>query len=281
MVSAQSNDETWGTVSSTVNGANATFTATPADFCEFEGWYAGNVLINTEPSIDVSVCENVELTAQFSKLPYQVTYTTDSAWGEYLSGSVTVKNVSGETLNNWSASFNYDGEITALWGAPLVSQVDGVVVVSAPAWDKELADGEELTFGFNAMVADPEAITAPWNVVITGKEAAVADGSEYSVAVVKNSEWSTGYISTIEITNTSDAVLESWTVEFDFADEVVSAWGGVIAGAENNHYVITNGGYNADIAPGDTVTVGFIGVPANGEEASTAEFENIVLTSLR
>ncbi len=280
-VAAVSNDETMGTVNSSVNGANATFTATPAEFCEFEGWYAGNVLISTEASIDVSVCKNTLLTAQFSKLPYQVTYNTTAAYGTYLLGTVTVKNVSGETLKNWSVSFDYAGSITSLWGGMLDSQADGVVVVEAPSWDKELADGEELTFSFTAVIENAEEIPVPQNIVVTGKEAVVADASLYTVEVVKNSEWPKGYIATVSITNNGTEPLESWTIECDFSDTIVTSWNCLNTSPENGHYVITNAGYNADIAPGQTITLGFIAKPADGALTSTAEFENVVLTSLK
>ena len=282
VVNAQAADASMGTVSVTGTGAAATLTAVPAAYHEFLGWYAGNVLISTENTVAVSVCENVTLTAQFKKIPYAVSYEVTSAYGDYLQGAVTIRNISGETLNNWSASFDYiGGTITALWGATFVSQNGTAVVVSAPSWDKELADGEEITIGFTVKLDEADVAPVFANAAVIGKKAAPIAESTYKVALNDVSSWPCGYSKNIVIENVGVEAIESWTLEFDFADEIASIWNAEIISHEGNHYVISNCGYNADIAVNVPMTIGFIGTPANGAEESTAELSNVVLKGLK
>ena len=47
-------------------------------------------------------------------------------------------------------TFDYNSNITDLWGAELVSQSANKVTVKHPSWDLNLAPGEKITIGFIA-----------------------------------------------------------------------------------------------------------------------------------
>lgn len=274
--------EEGGTVTGSCNGSSTTLNAVPADNYEFAGWYADSVLIGTEAAMDISVCRDSVITAQFSELPAKIetSYQTITAWGNYLIGEITVKNVSKETLKSWSIQYDYNGKVITLWDATLRSQADGVLVVSAPKWKKNLKAGEEKSFKFIAKIADAKEVPVPENVVLLSNEEADAAGICYEVSLMRNSEWSKGYVGTIQVKNTGDVLIDEWTLEFDYEDEITSVWGGKIESHEGNHYVITNAGYNSEINPNGATVLGFMGVPADGAEKSDAAIENVKLTSV-
>src|SRR4029077_3307535 len=50
-----------------------------------------------------------------------------------------------------------------------------------------------------------------------------------------------------------------WTLQFDFAATITQIWNATVASHTGNHYVIQNAGYNSTIAPGKSVSFGFLG----------------------
>lgn len=271
-----------GTVAVNGEGNAVTLCAEPDKNYEFAGWYADSVLLGTDNVIDIQVCKDTVVTAQFHELPAKIetSYKTIASWGKYVTGAVTVKNVSEETLKSWSIQYDYEGEIISLWGATLDSAKDGVVCVSAPKWNKNLKSGASVTFYFIAKIADKENIPKPQNVILTSEERTGADNISYRVSLKRTSQWPKGYTGSIVIENTGDTLIDEWTIEFDYEDNITSVWGGRIVSHEGDHYVITNAGYNAEIEGGKTLVFGFMGVPADGKRTSTAELLNVKLNSV-
>ncbi|WP_047872241.1 cellulose-binding domain-containing protein, partial [Nocardiopsis sp. RV163] len=79
--------------------------------------------------------------------------------------------------------------------------------------------------------------------------------------------WSGGFQAGVTVTNTGDEALEGWEVgwEFTAGEEVTSLWNG--AHTQDGASVrVTDAGWNARIAPGSSVTVGFNGT-VDGEPA--------------
>ncbi|MGN1083383.1 MAG: S8 family serine peptidase, partial [Lachnospiraceae bacterium] len=62
-----------------------------------------------------------------------------------------------------------------------------------------------------------------------------------------------------------------WTLEFEFDREIKEIWNGVITEHVGNQYVVTNAGYNANINPGENITVGFL-VSEGSSEKSAMNF---------
>jgi hypothetical protein len=88
-----------------------------------------------------------------------------------------------------------------------------------------------------------------------------------------SSDWKEAFNGEIVITNISDQTIEDWSLEFDFDKNISSFWTADIANHEGNHYSIVNKGYNANIAPGASVSLGFRGEPGD----VTCSPENFIL----
>ena len=77
--------------------------------------------------------------------------------------------------------------------------------------------------------------------------------------IVSNSWWGGGF-ALVNIKNTSDSVINGWTVNWTYADDTKvgdTVYNGVVSGTAPNYSVNDGGGWNRDIQPGQTASVGF------------------------
>lgn len=102
-----------------------------------------------------------------------------------------------------------------------------------------------------------------------------ADDGDAQVTYEVVNDWGGGFIGKIHIKNNTETVLEDWALSFDFDNNVESFWTAAIVSKEDGHYVIKNAGYNANIAAGMEIEVGFN--CSNGD--ARKEPENFRLTS--
>jgi aryl-phospho-beta-D-glucosidase BglC (GH1 family) len=90
---------------------------------------------------------------------------------------------------------------------------------------------------------------------------------EISFSVVN--DWGSGFQAQITITDTSSSPLDNWSLSFQFDHSITQIWNGTIGSHTGNNYNVTNAGYNADIAPGSSVTLGFLGTPGDVTDQPT------------
>ena len=87
--------------------------------------------------------------------------------------------------------------------------------------------------------------------------------------------WGNGFVANVVVSNLGPADINGWTLDFDWpsaGQSVGSWWNADIAGA-GQHVRVTNGGYNARLAPngGNSVDFGFVG-GNNGPNPSPTVF---------
>ena len=104
---------------------------------------------------------NAELTATFSKV---------SDWESGFTGEVMVRNGGSTTLQGWTVTFNFPGEIDPIWNAEVVSHSGSTYVVRGANWNADLVAGAETSFGFNATPGG--ATSALSNFLISGVQSA-------------------------------------------------------------------------------------------------------------
>jgi aryl-phospho-beta-D-glucosidase BglC (GH1 family) len=95
----------------------------------------------------------------------------------------------------------------------------------------------------------------------------VPSGPDVNFAVVN--DWGSGYQGQITITDNLSTPIDNWSLRFTFDHPITSMWNGAIASQSGNQYVVANAGYDADIAPGSSVTIGFLGAPGNVTDQPT------------
>ncbi|MEE4542117.1 cellulose binding domain-containing protein [Streptomyces sp. V4-01] len=91
--------------------------------------------------------------------------------------------------------------------------------------------------------------------VLAGSASAATVGAAYS----KTSDWTTGYTGQYRITNSTGSTLNGWTLSFDLpaGTSISSLWNGdhTVSGQT---VTVRPAGWNATIAPGASVEVGFV-----------------------
>ncbi len=88
-----------------------------------------------------------------------------------------------------------------------------------------------------------------------------------TVAYSLVNSWSTGFQASITITNTGTTSITNWSLQFNFAAAITQIWDATVQSHSGSHYVIQNAGYNSSIAPGQSVTFGFLGGPGGAPVA--------------
>ncbi|MFI8253214.1 glycoside hydrolase family 18 protein [Streptomyces filamentosus] len=99
------------------------------------------------------------------------------------------------------------------------------------------------------------AITGGAVLALTGTAQAAAVGAAYT----RTSSWTGGYTGQYVVTNETSAVRSDWTLEFDLPAGTVigSLWNGdhTVSG---RHVTVKPASWNSRLAPGQSVTVGFV-----------------------
>ncbi|MBQ4537716.1 MAG: cellulose binding domain-containing protein, partial [Lachnospiraceae bacterium] len=85
-----------------------------------------------------------------------------------------------------------------------------------------------------------------------------AETYSYETDFTITSSWEGHYNATITIENTGDTTIHNWHLGFETKDTIESLWNGTVYKEEDGYHVIKNAGWNGDIAPGESVTFGFL-----------------------
>ncbi|MFG2597863.1 cellulose binding domain-containing protein [Streptomyces sp. NPDC048462] len=90
---------------------------------------------------------------------------------------------------------------------------------------------------------------------LTGTAQASAVGAAYT----RTSGWTGGYTAQYVVTNDTDSAKSGWTLEFDLpaGTRISSLWNGEHT-VSGNHVTVTPTSWNKELAPGKSVTVGFV-----------------------
>ncbi|MFF3326152.1 cellulose binding domain-containing protein [Streptomyces sp. NPDC002889] len=117
------------------------------------------------------------------------------------------------------------------------------------------------TKAIGAVVAS--AVIGGMALVLTGTAQAAAVGAAYT----KTSSWAGGYTGQYVITNATGKAQSDWTLEFDLpaGTTISSLWNGEHT-ASGQHITVKPASWNKDLAPGASVTVGFV-TSASGKAA--------------
>ena len=79
------------------------------------------------------------------------------------------------------------------------------------------------------------------------------------------SDWGSGHIGEITVTNNTAAAVSNWSLNWQFANNrITSIWNAALSGS--NPYTATNVGWNGSLQPGQSATFGFQ-VEKNGGSA--------------
>lgn len=233
---------------------------------------------NSEGEEDLSTAEETQsgwdgiaTEAVYETEEYIVTFSLNSYWENGYNAKIRIENTGESIIENWCLRFDFYNTISNIWNACVQEEKDGRYLIKNVGWNQDIAAGESVEFGFSGQEAFsgfPELYCLQGDIIQTNHE-------DYSITYCVDNDWGSGFTGTVTITNNTHEVIEDWILEFDFNSEIISLWSGTIISHDENHYVIKNAGYNANIAAEDSVSFGFSGTY---EEVNTPP-DNFVLFS--
>lgn len=187
---------------------------------------------------------------------YKITFMLDGYWNGGYNAKIKIQNTSNVKIENWYIAFDLANEISNLWNAEVSTSENGNYVLKNAGYNQDVEADGTVEFGFGVR---EDFKGFPEKCVLLGEETETKE-EDYTINYHLDSDWGSGFVGTITITNDSEQAIEDWRLEFDFDRNITGIWNGLVESHEGNHYVIKNAGYNADIAPGQTVSFGFSGV---------------------
>lgn len=102
-----------------------------------------------------------------------INYSQIEEWGNGFQGQVSITNNGDSNIVNWDLDFDLPTGISSIWDAEIVSDGNGSYSVQNKSYNREIAAGETVTFGF---IGDGNGAT-PQNFEIDGSEFASPSSS--------------------------------------------------------------------------------------------------------
>ncbi len=230
-----------------------------------------------------------------SAAPPLVEFSVASAWSGGFTGQVRIENRGSTKIDGWVLSWAGGPSFSEGWNAQFARSGDTIVATDA-GWNRLIRPGKSVQFGFTATGQLEESVSscqlnaAAVEVTYIGAVAApapsapvepapapapapepapapapapapsepTANSASLRTAVSIDSQWSSGFTATISITNSGSSVVEHWTIDWPHGPAISSLWNGVLTQSGSTLH-IADAGWNATIAPGGSVAVGFVG----------------------
>ena len=203
-----------------------------------------------------------------SALTFETNFSVLNDWGSGFQAELELTNLGSEAIEGWTLAFDLDRPITSLWNGVYLGTIDGLHTAQDAGWNATLAPGASITLGFNGGAGGP--LVPPTTVLLNG----VASGGTpppmppiFDTSFQILNDWGSGFQAEIEITNLGTNPIAGWTLEFSLPRAIVSLWDGNYAGSVGDVHTVDNAAWNAQILPGESVTIGFNGVTGGLTEA--------------
>lgn len=205
-----------------------------------------------------------------------VYYRTTSDWGAGLIGEFTISNDEKVDVYGWTLSFDFDGNITSVWGGEIVSHQGNHYVVKPLTWNQNLYPGAQTVFGFHSATG---GITPKNFKLLTVEPTPGAPPPSFAQGQAGHTQvtwkivndWGAGLQADITLTNTGAQPVENWTLEMNFPRKITSIWNANIVSHQGDVYKISaaNFDWNKTIPPGQSAKFGFIAEPGSLPNAPT------------
>jgi expansin len=104
-------------------------------------------------------------TGASDNLPTDVNFSLISDWGSGFQGAISITNNGESNIDSWNLEFDFPNQINNIWDAEIEQNQNGSYTISHIAWNREIAAGETITFGFTG---DGSVTMKPENYELDG-----------------------------------------------------------------------------------------------------------------
>ena len=111
----------------------------------------------TESSLQTT--NSSDTTAVEDEIDADVNFTLIKNWDSGFEGKISITNNTSGNLDSWSLEFDLTNQIDNIWDAEIEENVNGSYIITHADWNREIAAGETLTFGFtgnNSLTSEPQ-----------------------------------------------------------------------------------------------------------------------------
>ncbi len=167
----------------------------------------------------------------------QFSFRVTNDWGTGFNGEITVRNDDALPVKAWTLSFDFPVQISSIWNAKIVSRSGNRYTIQGADWNKDIAAGGSVSFGFTA---SPGGVTAgPTNYAL--KSGGGTGGTNQAPTAAKDSAWTyAGEAASIAVlANDSDPDGDTLAI----ASVTQGAKGKVVANANGTVSYTPNTGY--------------------------------------
>ena len=184
---------------------------------------------------------------------YMVRFTLTSIWNNGYNANIEIANTGEYVIENWCIEFDLFQDISNIWNAEIIKAENGHYMIKNAKWNQDIPVGKSIYFCFevqNLFLDFPKSYTLFGVLEETEKE-------KYEVVYNVVNDWNEGFSGNIVITNLSDDIIEDWSIECEFDNIISTIWNAEITSFENGRYILSNAGYNQNIYPNSSITIGF------------------------
>lgn len=177
---------------------------------------------------------------------FAVSTRVTKEWGSGYVAEVIVTNTSDAAAQVPTVSFDLPTAPHTVWGAEVIGQ-DGTTITVRDDDDQGLAPGESMRFSFKAY-SDYHPV--PTDFSVNGVE--VPDAPAVDVATSIKSQWSTGYVGQVEVTNTTGGDLLTPALSFTLPEGIHTVWNGVANQGADGRWTVVDDTAGAVLKDGET-----------------------------
>ena len=214
--------------------------------------------------------ENSTSENTYSSENFDVNFKLDNVWDAGYNATITITNTSDSIIENWCLTFPLNETISDIWNATISETHNDFYVIKNAGWNQDIAVGKSVSFGitvYEPFSEYPEYYSILGNEVETKSE-------DYTVDYKITEDWGDGYKAAVTITNNKATAIEDWRLTFSYGDNLITQmWNAVILNNTDGTYQLGCETYNQNIAPGASITFGFMVEPG----CSGKLMENVVL----
>lgn len=194
---------------------------------------------------------------------FDASFSVSNQWDGAINGEMVMTNLQTvNAISDWVFEFEFEGEISNIWNAKIISHEGNHYIVKNLEWNKDILPGESVNFGFTAYFEGEVTLPSAFDFVTEPVEEVV---KECEITFNKVSNWDNSFTGEINILNTGENSIEGWLTTFSFTGTIDKVWKGTLIGQEGDIYTIKNEDYNKTILPGETVIIGISGTLVEDE----------------
>ena len=186
----------------------------------------------------------------------KITTNITAKWDHHYNMDVTVKNISGDRIDDWEIGLTFKNKIENIWNAKITNQneAENQYTIKNATWNQDIKADDSVSFGMTVYYENE--IDEMKDYYLT-RMCQATDQNDYKIEYEEYSHWDNKVTGRYVITNTSDRTIEDWKLGLTTNLTYDQMWNGEYIDGRDEEY-FENMGYNQNIEPGQSQTIGFI-----------------------